>query len=93
LAAQDEATPLHRAVKGGHLAAISALLRGGADVNARGDGGGTPLHTAADAGRTALVKALLDAGANVVAEDNVRARTKTAHERSPPHFRLIFRLI
>jgi hypothetical protein len=93
-APQDEATPLHRAVKGGHLAAISALLRSGADVNARGEGGGTPLHTAADAGRTALVKALLEAGADVVAEDTVRngqrgprSRARARAPTTPPPLR------
>ena len=71
-AAQDDATPLHRAVAAGHLAPTNVLLRVGADANSHGEGGGTPLHVAADAGRTALVKALLDAGADALAQDSVR---------------------
>jgi len=70
--AQDEATPLHRAVAAGHLAPTNVLLRFGADANARGEGGSTPLHVAADAGRTALVKVLLEAGADALAQDSVR---------------------
>jgi ankyrin repeat protein len=44
---------------------VDALLKGGADVNARDAAGFTPLHDAALAGDTGAVRLLLDHGANV----------------------------
>ena len=52
-----------------HRAAIVALVRGGANINARNESGKTALHIAARVYRTKGVTALLDAGADVSAED------------------------
>ena len=63
-------TPLHLAAKSCFDAtAISALLDGGADLEAKDWRGQTALHYAAQNSRAAAVSALVDAGANVNAED------------------------
>ena len=70
LHAQDN--PLHEAARSGDVAAAMALIKAGADVNARTDGGVTPLHFAADAGGSkAMVAALIEAGADVDARDQL----------------------
>jgi ankyrin repeat protein/catechol 2,3-dioxygenase-like lactoylglutathione lyase family enzyme len=59
-------TGLHTAAKGGHTAAVRALLEHGADPNAREAGDNTyPLHWAAAHGHVETARALLDAGADV----------------------------
>lgn len=57
------------AIKAGDVAKVQALLAGGADVNAAGEGGMTPLMVAAAAGHLQMVKDLLKAGADVKAQD------------------------
>ncbi|KAK0620819.1 ankyrin repeat-containing domain protein [Immersiella caudata] len=52
-------TSLHSAVCGGNVEVVDALLRNGADINARGGKGETPLHIAASAAHTALVQHLV----------------------------------
>ena len=67
--------PLYRVANGGGdedagRAAVTLLLRHGADVNqTTGVGGMTPLHMAARRGTTKVAGALLDAGANLEAKD------------------------
>jgi ankyrin repeat protein len=68
-------TPLTLAAKNGNAAMISALLKGGADVNATTSTGVTPLMLAAQSGRADAVKALIDGGANVNAKETVRDET------------------
>ena len=52
---------------------VTALVKAGADVNARNEDGVTPLHFAAASGTTpAVVAALVKAGADV----NVRKETE-----------------
>jgi hypothetical protein len=64
-------TPQHEAALSGLGAAMQALLRAGAPVNAKEPvHSGTPLHVAAFNGHLAVVKILLSAGANVNARDN-----------------------
>jgi len=58
-------TPLHDAALDGDVAAIEALLAGGANIHAKTEDGSTPLHTAAFYGRLAAIKALLAGGADV----------------------------
>ena len=62
-------TALHWAARGGHAAAVEALLRAGAQVGARDGADATPLHSAAQGGHAAAVEALLRAGAQVGATD------------------------
>ena len=59
-------TPLHLAAKVGHEDAVAALLRAGADVDAKDEEGNTPLELAAEWwGDAATVEALLEAGADI----------------------------
>ena len=55
---------LHAAASGRHLDAATALLRAGADPNARQQSGYTPLMSAAANGDGPLLRALLAAGAD-----------------------------
>ena len=50
--------------------AIKALLKAGADVNARDGLGDTPLHEAAQMGEVAATQALLEASADVNARSD-----------------------
>lgn len=51
------------------IAAIAALLKGGADINAKDDHGRTALHSAASWGWTKVVRYLVANGANIMAAD------------------------
>ena len=67
----DGFTALHLAAVFGHHDAVDALLRHGADPNARQGGGFTPLHAAAQNGDRESVDALLESGADpAVANDD-----------------------
>lgn len=57
------------AIKAGDAAKAASLLAGGADANARDEGGVTALILAAGLGQLDTVKALLQAGADVKAQD------------------------
>jgi uncharacterized protein len=75
------------AAMGGDVAAVRALLRGGADVNAAEGDGMTALHWAAEHGDQELAKVLLEAGANARAETRIGRHTplhvaaKGGHDR------------
>ncbi|HEX7108631.1 MAG TPA: ankyrin repeat domain-containing protein [Aestuariivirga sp.] len=58
------AAPIHDAARMGDVAAITAALDAGADVNAV-DGGGTPLYFAVKRGHLAAAKLLIERGAKV----------------------------
>ena len=60
-----EKTPLHLAVAHGMDDIVELLLRFGADVHARSDGGWTPLHNACEKGNLKCVRQMLTAGARV----------------------------
>ncbi len=64
-------TPMHYAAQGDAPALVAALVKAGADPNARDTSGGwTPLHLAAWFGKTpAVAAALLAAGADPAAKD------------------------
>ncbi|GFW44593.1 ankyrin-3 [Trichonephila clavipes] len=58
-------TPLHVAADNGHLEVVKALIRSGADVNARTVSDSTPLHSAIQSGDEEIVECLLRHGAEV----------------------------
>ncbi len=74
LAAAAEA-PVAKAAEAGDVAAVRALLKQGADVNAPQGDGMTALHWAAVRGDSALTSMLLAAGANVRATTRLGAFT------------------
>ena len=57
--------PLTAAVKAGDVSAVRALIKSGADVNARGGDGSTPLLWAAHQSHPEIARALIAAGATV----------------------------
>ncbi|XP_066278481.1 ankyrin repeat domain-containing protein 17-like [Branchiostoma lanceolatum] len=79
-------SPLHWAARDGHFGIVSALLRGGVDVNTRDSMQRTPLHEAAVNNHIATIQDLLVAGADVNARDIAQstplhdASTKGHHE-------------
>jgi ankyrin repeat protein len=58
-------SPLYLAARGGHDAAVRALLAAGAHASRPDHAGSTPLHAAAAFGRLGAVRALIDAGIDV----------------------------
>lgn len=69
---------VHVAARNGNGDAVRALVRCGADPDARGAyDDGTPLHLAAWGGRTSAITALLDCGASIDAESG------PAHRNTP----------
>jgi ankyrin repeat protein len=80
-------TPLFFAAKYGHTAVVEALVKDGADPNARSSTGSTPLMIAAASGSVDAVKLLLDAGAEINAQESARSLTAlmyaAAYNRGP----------
>ncbi len=73
--------PLHLAAMNPDLSAMQALLRAGANPNARDNEGATPLHMAAYASRAKHARLLLEAGADPLAKtDNGRDATAMARK-------------
>jgi ankyrin repeat protein len=71
--------PLHAAVAGRcSPAVVSLLIEGGADPNAKANGGHTPVHLAAARGELAVLEALVSAGGD--------ARAETDSGQRPLHF-------
>lgn len=74
--------PLHSAVARRDVESVRLLLRKGADVNARQQGGFTPLHGVAAAGHEDLVAVLLEWGAEADARaENGKTPIDLARER------------
>ena len=69
----DKETPMYIAAKNGHVDAIRALVRCGADVNAARQDGGTPMHAAAQNGHVNAIEILAEnrADINIANEDGV----------------------
>lgn len=63
-----EKTSLHIAAAHDRNDIVELLLKFGADVNAKSDGGWTPLHNACEKGCVEIVRILLDAGAEINAK-------------------------
>ena len=68
---EDGWTPLHEACCLGNAEIAEALLKHGADAQARCKAGTTPMHKAARAGNAAVIALLLQAGADDSAVDKV----------------------
>jgi ankyrin repeat protein len=66
------------AAKRGDAAAVTKLLKQGADVSAAHPDGMTPLHWAAERGDTAIADALIHAGANLSAVTRLGQYTRAA---------------
>ena len=73
--------------KRGDAAAVTTLLKQGADVSAAHPDGMTPLHWAAERGDAAMADALIRAGANLVGRHAARsvhaAASRRAHRQRP----------
>ena len=63
-------TPLHRAAADGEPEAVTLLLDGGADIEARNENGGTPLHVAVENNGPEVVALFLDRGADIEARSD-----------------------
>ena len=75
-------TPLHNAAAGGSAEVVHLLLEGGADPNARQDGGFVALHAAAQNGDVAMARDLLEHGADAaLATDDGRTALSIAEEQ------------
>jgi cytochrome c len=74
------AAAIHDAAKKGDLAAITAALDTGADINAE-DGGGTPLYFAARRGHLAATQLLIERGANVNSRTSLGQPLEAAVEK------------
>ena len=62
-------TPLHLASSNGHQAIVEALIKAGADKDAKNNSGCTPLHWASRNGQPAVEDFLIKAGADKEAKD------------------------
>ena len=69
---------LYEAVRKGDVAAVTAALDRGADVNAKFRYGATALFKAAERGHVDVVKVLLDRGADVKVKDTFYGATATS---------------
>lgn len=75
-----DSMPLHIAAVRGDVAAITALLDAGADIQARGEHGFTPLHEAVLQGHIEAVRLLLHRGASAsLTADDGQTPVQTAH--------------
>lgn len=63
-------TPLHQAVRGGHLSYAESLIRSGADVNQQSATGKTPLHFSVLANDARMTTILLHNGARIDIKDD-----------------------
>jgi len=77
------AAPIHDAAKAGDVAAITAALDAGADINGIG-GGATPLYFAARRGHLEAAKLLIARGADVNAKTNLGQPLMAAAARDGP---------
>lgn len=67
-------TPLHEACSFGFMDVTEVLVKGGANVNAKGLDDDTPLHDATTSGNLILVKFLIEHGAEPFAK-NTKGKT------------------
>jgi ankyrin repeat protein len=80
---------LYEAVRKGDLAAVTALLDKGADVNAKFRYGATALFKAAERGHTEIVKLLLARGADVAVKDTFYGATAMSWALDGNHIEIV----
>jgi len=81
-------TPLHLAVRAGHLAVAERFLSEGVDANSKDKFGWTPLHSAAERDHKSIAERLITKGANVNATDGA-SRTPPWHARDNGHTEIV----
>jgi ankyrin repeat protein len=86
-------TPLHLAVKGNHLDALTTFQKLGADFNAKDDIGNQIIHLAADGGFDRLVQAIVEHALNEVNSPNEKGWTALHYACSGGHERVVKTLI
>ena len=74
-ASPENARLLTQLAEGGNVAAVTALLRAGVPVDARGDGGITALHYACWRGDVAMIRVLMESGAPTDVRDEMYGAT------------------
>ena len=80
---------LYEAVRKGDVAAVTAALDRGADVNAKFRYGATALFKAAERGNTEIAKVLLDRGADVKVKDTFYGATAMTWALDNDHFEIV----
>ena len=84
---------LYEAVRKGDLAAVTALLDKGADVNAKFRYGATALFKAAERGNTEIVKLLLARGADATVKDTFYNATAMTWALDDEHVEVVRALL
>ncbi|HVF23054.1 MAG TPA: ankyrin repeat domain-containing protein [Pyrinomonadaceae bacterium] len=84
---------LYEAVRKGDVAAVTAALDRGADVNAKFRYGATALFKAAERGHTAVAKVLLDRGADVKVKDTFYGATAMTWALDNDHLEIVKMLL
>lgn len=80
---------LYEAVRKGDVAAVTAALDKGADVNAKFRYGSTALFKAAERGHTEIAKVLLERGADVKVKDTFYGATAMTWALDNDHFEIV----
>lgn len=84
---------LYDAVRKGDVAAVTAALDRGADVNAKFRYGATALFKAAERGHTEVAKLLLDRGADVKVKDTFYGATAMTWALDNDHYEIVSMLL
>ncbi|RFU27758.1 hypothetical protein B7463_g8575, partial [Scytalidium lignicola] len=66
----QNSTPMHAAIRNGHVEAVKIFLQRGADPMYRGPWGQTPMHMASASGQADITRLLAEAGADMNARDD-----------------------
>lgn len=88
---QEGYTPLHIACSRGHMGIISALLAGGADMDATDNRGALPLHHTISQDHVAATESLLAAGANITIGGSFVPFALAALKRNADILKLFFK--
>ena len=83
-------TPLHMAARRGTVAIAEALIKAGADIEARDTKGETPLRRAVNCGQEGVVRLLLAYGADPLSQDRQGRTVREIALRGRPNMGKIF---